>query len=92
MKRDARIGLAVVLVLGLAVTLLVGRALKYKRGATDAAHWSTVKKLRAATRRPAPIRTAISPTPARPRLIRPPTLLHPGHRQWAFRRHRFARA
>jgi nucleoid-associated protein YgaU len=33
MKRDARIGLAVVLVLGLAVTLLVGRAL-YKRGAT----------------------------------------------------------
>jgi nucleoid-associated protein YgaU len=31
MKRDARIGLAVVLVLGLAVTLLVGRAL-YKRG------------------------------------------------------------
>ena len=31
MKRDARIGLAVILVLGLAVTLLVGRAL-YKRG------------------------------------------------------------
>jgi nucleoid-associated protein YgaU len=34
MKRDARIGLAVVLVLGLMVTLLVGRAL-YKRGATQ---------------------------------------------------------
>ncbi len=33
MKRDARIGLAVVLVLGLGVTLLVGRAL-YKRGPT----------------------------------------------------------
>ncbi len=31
MKRDARIGLAVVLVLGLSVTMLIGRAL-YKRG------------------------------------------------------------
>ena len=33
MKRDARIGMAVVLVLGLSVTMLVGRAL-YKRGAS----------------------------------------------------------
>ena len=31
MKRDARIGMAVVLVLGLSVTALIGRAL-YKRG------------------------------------------------------------
>src|SRR5262245_43535499 len=31
MKRDARIGLAVVLVLGLSVTMLIGRAI-YKRG------------------------------------------------------------
>ncbi len=35
MKRDARIGLAVVLVLGLGVTLLVGRAL-YKHGGSAA--------------------------------------------------------
>jgi hypothetical protein len=31
MKRDARIGLAVVLVLGLGVTMLIGHAI-YKRG------------------------------------------------------------
>lgn len=79
MKRDARIGLAVVLVLGLMVTLLVGRAL-YKRGATQPAEVDELAQGDAGSYSSEPVRAPGTETPASPSAapanvnVTPPTL------------------